>query len=136
MSTDEIKAIKKSLDEYERRISSVENLEQKKSSELKKPLSVKEFILQKQPRGDVQKTLVLGYHLEHYRSISPFNVDDLEKLFREAKEAVPKNINDKVYLNIEKGFMMEAEGKKDKKKAWTLTVTGEKYVDNTLKKEK
>ena len=31
---------------------------------------------------------------------------------------------------------MEAKEKKDNLKAWTLTNSGEKYVENNLKKEK
>lgn len=134
MSTDEMKAIKKTLGEHERRISALENVAQKKPSALK-AVSVKEFLLQRRPQGDVQKTLVLGYYLEHYRSTSPFNADDLKKLFREAKEIVPDNINDKVNMNIAKGLMMEAGTKKDNKKAWTLTGSGERHVENGLRKE-
>jgi hypothetical protein len=136
MSANDIDEIKRILDQHEKRISDLEKLPKTEHSEVRKQLSVKEFILQKQPHDDVQKTLVLGYYLEHYRSVSPFNGDDLKSLFREAKETVPKNINDKVYLSIEKGFMMEAQSKKDNKKAWTLTGTGERYVENDLKRER
>lgn len=134
MSTHEMKAIKKIVDQHERRISALEGVAQRKPSELK-TVSVKEFTLQKRPRGDVQKTIVLGYYLEHYTGTSAFNADDLKKLFREAKEIVPENINEKVNKNIAKGFMMEAGTKKDNKKAWTLTGTGERYVENGFQKE-
>lgn len=134
MSTDEMKRIEKTLDQHERRTTALENMAQKKPLALK-AVSVKEFILEKRPEGDVKKTLVLGYYLEHHRSTSPFNADDLKKLFREGKEIVPENINDKVNMNIAKGLMMEAGTKKDNKKTWTLTGTGERYVENSLRKE-
>lgn len=133
-STNEFSEIRKKIEEHEKRISDLENLAKEKPQQLKK-FSPKEFILQKKPQDDLQKTLVLGYYLEHYRAISPFAAKDLEKIFREAKEPIPKNINDNVNKNIGKGFMMDAESKKDKKKAWTLTGTGERFVENGVKEE-
>ena len=47
---------------------------------------------------------------------------------------MPANINDAVNKNIEKGYIMDAK-KKDSKKAWTLTATGERFVENDLKEE-
>ncbi|MEM2125724.1 MAG: hypothetical protein QXQ53_04935 [Candidatus Methanosuratincola sp.] len=64
-----------------------------------------------------------------------FNVQDLEKGFRDAKEKVPVNVNDCVNKNIRKGHMMDAEEKKDGIKAWCLTNSGIEFVDNSLKEE-
>jgi hypothetical protein len=41
-------------------------------------------------------------------------------------------MNDAVNKNIARGFLMEAAGKKDAKKAWCLTSTGEKYLEDDL----
>jgi len=83
----------------------------------------------------VEKTLVVAYYLEHFRNISPFNAKDIEELFREVKEKPPDNINYKVIKNIEKGHLMESEEKKDDLKSCTLTTTGERFVENGLKRE-
>jgi hypothetical protein len=99
-----------------------------------KQLSVKEFLLSKKAKSETQKTLLLGYFLENYLSFSSFNTSDLENVFRQAKEPLPKNINDTVNKNIAKGFLMEAAELKDNKKAWTLTNTGEMAVENNFKK--
>ncbi len=99
-----------------------------------KQQSIKEFLLVKKPKDDVQRTLLIGYYLEKYRHIPSFNVRDLEEGLREAKEPIPGNINDKVNINIKSGCLMEAAEKKDKLKAWTLTVTGEQLVERDLKK--
>jgi len=61
-----------------------------------------------------------------------FNARDLANGFRLAKEPPPTNINAKVDLNIGKGHMMEAKEKKDKFKAWVLTNSGEKFVEEVL----
>lgn len=133
---EEIIEIKKKLEEHEKRISKLESSFQTKPETIKKELSIKEFILLKKPKGDVQRTLAVGYYLEKYENLSLFNVKDLEKGFRSAKERVPGNINDKAYQNIKRGYMMEAEEKKDDLKAWVLTNSGERYVENGFKKEK
>ncbi len=128
--------IKKILDDHEKRIQKLEKLLESKPVQTKKQISIKEFILTKKPKNDVEKTLVIGYYLENFRGMSSFNAKDLEDGFREAKEKPPKNINDMVNKNIKKGFMMETKERKDKLKAWTLTSTGERFVENGLKKEK
>lgn len=128
--------IRKILEDHEKRIQRLEKLFESEPIQTKKQISIKEFILTKKPKNDVEKTLVIGYYLEKFREMSFFNAKDLEDGFREAKEKVPANINYKVIKNIEKGFMMEAKEKKDKLKAWVLTSTGERFVENDLKKEK
>lgn len=129
---DIIKDIMGKLDDHEGRISALEGAPAKKMQAEGKKLSVKEFILTKKPGDDVQKTLVVGYYLEHFESMDRFNARDLSDGFRSAKEPLPTNINDKVNLNIGKGYMMEAKEKKDKFKAWVLTNSGEKYVEERL----
>jgi len=118
--------------DHERRISALERIPEKIEGKSKK-LSIKEFILAKNPVDDVQKTLVIGYYLEHFGGVSTFNVKDLTEGFMSAREPVPGNINDKVNLNITKGYIMSAKEKKDKLKAWLLTNSGERFVEEDLK---
>ncbi len=135
MTTD-LEEIKTIIAQHEKRISSLETMLGSKPATSQKGISVKEFILEKQPNSDVQKTLVVAYYLENYKDVSPFNLDDLEVLFQKAKELVPENLNDKLNKNIAKGYIEEAEDKKDGKKAWSLTRTGKSHVEDDLGKEK
>ncbi|MDB5237292.1 MAG: hypothetical protein JWL88_394 [Parcubacteria group bacterium] len=96
--------------------------------------SPKEFLMDKAVKADTQKVLALAFYLEQFEGLQSFNVADIESVFRLAKEKIPANINDAVNKNITRGFMMEAEEKKDSKKAWGLTSTGERYVENELTK--
>lgn len=100
-----------------------------------KKASVKEFLLTKSIKSDTQRVVALAYFLEYTESMSSFNVNDIETAFRSAKEKVPANINDAVNKNISRGFIMEAAEKKDAKKAWCLTSTGEIYVETDLNKK-
>jgi hypothetical protein len=99
-----------------------------------KKQSPKEFLLGRLAKADTQKVLALAYYLEQHEGMQSFNVTDIEAVFRLAKEKVPTNINDSVNKNIARGFMTEAEERKDSKKAWGLTSTGERYVEVELTK--
>ena len=99
-----------------------------------KKASVKEFLLTKAIKSDTQRVVALAYFLEYMEGMSSFNVNDIEAAFRSAKEKVPANINDAVNKNITRGLIMEAAEKKDAKKAWCLTSTGETYVETDLTK--
>lgn len=98
-----------------------------------KKMSIKEFLLTKNIDNDVKRTLAIAYYLEKFEGLTSFNVDDIERGYRLAKHAIPANPNDKVNMSIRGGLLMEAEGKKDSKKAWTLTASGEKAVEDDLK---
>lgn len=135
MSKEEVVEIKKKLEEHEERILKLERLFQTKPEIVNKKISIKEFILQKRPKSDVRRALGIGYYLEKFKGFSSFNVKDIEKGFRDAREKVPLNVADKIQKNIAKGHMMEAEKEKDGLKAYILTNSGEKFVDNRFKKE-
>lgn len=129
-----VEAIKKQLENHEKRIAKLETQPQIKEEPVTKKLSIKEFILSKKPKNEVQKVLVIGYFLENYEGYTSFNVKDLEDSFRSAKEPVPKNINLAVIGNVSKGHMMEDKTRKDKIKAWVLTNLGEQYVKSDFQK--
>ena len=95
-----------------------------------KKMSAKEFLLAKKYSGNVQKTLTLAYYLEYIIGEKSINVSDLQKVYQLAKEKAPKNLNDMINKNISKGYLMDATEKKDSKKAWVLTSTGEKLVED------
>ena len=99
-----------------------------------KNLSINEFILDKEPKDDNQKTLVVGYFLEKFDGLTAFNAKDLIGSFERAKEKSPANINDKVNQNISKGYVMEAKQKKDKFTAWLLTNSRIRSVESLPEK--
>ncbi len=129
---DIMKDLMKKLEDHEKRISALEGTSAKKTQIEGKKLSIKEFLLTKKPTDDVQKTLVIGYYMEHFEQMDSFNTRDLSDGFRSAKEPKPSNVNDKVNSNIGKGYMMESKEKKDKLKAWVLTNSGEKFIEEGM----
>jgi len=94
--------------------------------------SAKEFLLLRRISSETQKVLALAYFLEKHEALASLNVQDLESAFRSAREKLPKNMNDAVNKNVARGLLMEAREKKDSKKAWHLTATGERFVEEQL----
>ncbi len=135
MTSPDLEEIRKIIEQHEKRISELESQLRAKPAEVKKELSIKEFVFQKQPKGDVEKTLVIGYFLENYRNVSPLTVADIESGFLEAKEPVPGNTTDKVGKNVGKGLMMKTKQQKDGRDAWILTSVGERVVENDMGKK-
>jgi len=133
--SEEVVKIRKKLEEHEERISKLEKLLQTKKEVMKKRLSIKEFILQKKPRNDVQRALAISYYLENYEGFSCFNSKDIGKGFREAREKVPTNVADKIQQSIAKGYMMKADEEKDGKIAYVLTNTGVRFIESGFTKE-
>lgn len=101
-------------------------------SNKEKQLSLREFLLEKKPSNDVERTLAIGYFLEKYENIGSFNVEDILNAYVRAKEKKPQNINDKINMNIKKGHIDEDRVKKGGKKSWYLTNSGEIFVDNNF----
>lgn len=130
-------SIAKKIEDHEERLLKLEKiLSSNLSPETARPskqLSPKEFLLEKKASGEVQKTLLLCYYLEHTLGLAPFNLDDLSKVYKLAKEVIPGNLNDKINKNIDKGYLVEAAKKKDTKKAWHLTLSGENFISQINK---
>jgi hypothetical protein len=134
--TEELQQMKEKIRELEKRISKLEkpsSFATDLSDSRQKKISLREFMLSKKPSSDVERVLSIGYYLEKFEDSASFNVEDLEKSFRVAKEKTPQNINDKVNGNVKKGHIMELKEKKNNRKAWCLTSTGELFVENNFK---
>ncbi len=92
-----------------------------------RPLSITEYILQKQPIDDNQRTLLLANYLETYGPQQDFTADELRQAFKDSRLKVPSNVNDKIGKRVQKGELMVV-GERDGKKTWQLTMTGQAVV--------
>lgn len=100
-----------------------------------KQQSVAEFIRQLGSKKHTDLVLAFGYYLEKYSSVSEFTPADINNAYYDAKRE-SSNTSMMINYNIKKGYMMEAKGhdKKGKKK-YTLTKSGEEYVEAMLKQQ-
>ena len=129
--------VNKRLHELEKRIRKLEeDSGQARPKSRAKTISINEFMQHQNTRSDVQSILAVGYYLEKYEGLSPFNAKDLSDAYKRLK--IPKsgaiNYNYKVIRNIQQGYMTENREKKDKQKAWLLTTSGETFVESGFQK--
>ncbi len=130
-----IEDLEKRLVNVEEKVSQLEKIFSKTDVKADvKHLSINELVLEKKPKDDIQKALVIAYFLEKYSGLASFNVKDLIASFEQAKEKIPANINDKINKNILKGFIMEGKDKKDNLTAWLLTNSGVRFVESLPEK--
>jgi len=132
----------KRINSLEERVKAIENyiylaplrVSAEKAAPQSKQISLTEFLREKKPSDGVKKTLAIGYYIQCFEGKNNFNVKDLKKGFQRARETKPLNLSDKVNMAIRNGFFNEAPEKKDNKKAWHLTDTGIKFIENSFKK--
>lgn len=134
-SLDELREIRALINKLDERVRRLEGLSQgppqSQPESNVKSLPIREFILQKDVITDSDKTVVIGYFLEKFEKADQFNIDDLEKGFREAKERVPRNLKETVDKNIRRGYIMQFD-EKDGRISWTLSKSGEAFVEKQL----
>lgn len=112
--------------------SSVDMITEPTTASGEKRKSIKEFLLECSPSSGVQTVLAIGYYLENYEGVTPFNAADLKKGFRAAKETPPANVNDTANWCVKNGHFMEEPEKKDSMKTWVVTRSGEQYVQQNF----
>ena len=102
-----------------------------------KSLSIREFIQQLDLRKHTDISLAFGYYLEKHQGVSAFSPADINKCYYEAK-LEPSNTSQMIVQNIKRAYLMVAKtaakkGEKGKKgKGYTLTRTGEQFIESKL----
>jgi hypothetical protein len=94
-------------------------------------VAVSEFV--KNLKADQQTDVVLGmaFYLLRERKQDSFTSGDIYRLYAESR--LPKtNVNLAIIGNIRKGFVMERSERKNGLKLFSVTPSGEEYIDKTL----
>lgn len=87
-------------------------------------LSPKEFIMQKQPRTDVERIACLAYYLTHYRETPHFKTLDLSKLNTDAAQPKFANAANAVENATKSNYLVSAtKGNKQ------ISAPGEQFVE-------
>lgn len=91
--------------------------------------SLVEFLKSKgSPSSHIDVELLFAYWLLKKRNMESYNIVDIQNCYAEARITKPANITDVMNGLQEKGYAMPKD-KKDGKKAWVITGTGEEYVE-------
>lgn len=97
-----------------------------------KPIAPTEFFARLRPRQGTDQVMVAAYFLESFRDASAFTADDLRQCLLEARVKPPANISLAVLRNAQRGLMAQSEKRAGPHKAWILTQTGIKSIEETL----
>jgi hypothetical protein len=90
--------------------------------------SIVEFLKAKgDPDGHTERALLFTYWLFR-KGMPSYNTYDIESCFDEARLSKPTNTSDVMNRLQSQGFVMTTN-EKDGKKAWVITQTGEKQVE-------
>ena len=84
----------------------------------------KEFLLQKQPKTNVERVACLAYYLARFRKIDAFKTIDISKLNTEAAQTKLTNASNAVNNAVKAGFLAAAN-----KGMRQLSAQGEQYVE-------
>jgi len=98
-----------------------------------KPLSAREFLSSRAAEAAVDKALVIAVWLER-NGTAGLTTSEISSGFEAAKEPLTSNPSDLLYQNGRRGFMAPNRGKKGGAKTWYVTTSGEKFVEDGLKK--
>ncbi len=96
-----------------------------------KSMSLGEFVRQLGFKRHTDLVLAFGFYLEKMRGVSEFTAADMNNCYYEAKLDT-SNTSQMVIQNIKRGFMMEGKNAKGSRRAYTLTRSGEEYVEAAL----
>lgn len=93
-------------------------------------MSLAEFVRTKgNPSRNTDRAIIFSYWLHHRENVTSYNINDIRKCYSDARITPPNNLTDTMNLNQGKGYLMHVSEKKDGKKTWVITQTGEEYVE-------
>lgn len=94
------------------------------------PESLAEFLKSKgSPKQPGTIVVIFGYWLFHKENEKSFSVKDIAKCYDDTR--IPESTNTSQYMNEAqgKGFFKRANQKKEKQVAWTITQSGDEFVE-------
>jgi hypothetical protein len=97
-----------------------------------KSLSIREFIQRLDLKKHTDISLAFGYFLEKHQGVSEFTPADINNCYYEAK-LESSNTSQMIIQNIKRGLLMPSKKKGPGKNRYTLTSSGEKFVESKLK---
>jgi hypothetical protein len=100
-----------------------------------KASSPREFIDRYGLKRHVDIVLAFGYFLERTRGLKSFTGADINTCYYEAK-VEPSNTSQMIINNIKKGLIMPQSKKAGARASYTLTRTGEEFVQSGFKHTK
>lgn len=94
-------------------------------------MQVSEFLAHLGLRSQLDQAVAIAYHSLHRGQQSVTRGEFLEA-FAKARMPRPKNLSDVIAKCVRRGHLVDALQEKDGQKAWSITPTGERYIEERL----
>jgi hypothetical protein len=133
----DVEMLARRLAEVERKVAELESADKspppKGSQSGAAKISPREFLLDREPKTDNDKTLTAAFYIEQLSGAESFDFDDIERFLGQAKEPMPRNRRDPPYQNVKKGYFREV-GEREQgmhaRNRWALTNKGIQRVES------
>jgi hypothetical protein len=96
-----------------------------------KSTSLREFIRQLGLKRHTDILVAFAYYLEKYTGVNEFTPADINNCYYEAKME-SSNTSQSIIQNVKRGYVMEAKSGEKTRRKYTLTSSGEKFVEKKL----
>jgi len=94
-------------------------------------MTLNEFLASRNPTYHKDRALLVAYYYLHCKN-EPVTTTEIDEAYSLARMRRPKNISDIIAKCVGKGYLVDYRDGKEGNKAWQITKTGEKYVQENL----
>lgn len=95
--------------------------------------SLGEFLSKLDVSSFVDRVVAIAYYHLHGMQDEGVTRQEFLTAFKKARFTPPKNISDVIAQCIRKGLLMDAWEPKNGQKAWSITQTGERFIEDRLR---
>lgn len=94
-------------------------------------MTLNEFLASRNPTSHKARVLLVAYYYLHSKN-EPVTRSEIDEAYTLARMRRPKNLSDVIGKCVGKGYLVDYQEGKEGNKAWQITQTGEKYVQEKL----
>jgi len=94
-------------------------------------MQINEVLASKNLESHMDKVEAIAWHSLR-RGEDSVTAKDIYDAYARARLQGPKNLTDVINTSIKRGHLLDSPSKKEGKKAWSITRTGENYIEDLL----
>lgn len=91
-------------------------------------MALNEFLASRKPMSHGDRVLLVAFYYLHSKN-EPVARADISEAYTIARTSRPQNLSDIIGKCVSKGYLTEYPAGKEGKRAWQITQTGEKYLE-------